>query len=336
MDKRGLLDLIIARIPGLSVREKISLCENFDGEEDFIRVATVSGINAIIGREFAGALNIEQIRIQAGHDARAARARGIRWVAWNDAAYPPLLREIYDPPAVLFCRGNLPDPEKPLVAIVGTRRPSPGAARQAYDLGRDLGRMGISAVSGLALGIDAMSHRGNLEGGSPTFAVLGSGLDEVYPRTNRLLAQRILETGGGLISEYPPGTPPFKGHFPARNRIISGIARGLVIVEAPESSGALITARNAIDQNRDLWIASAGAVSSGDESADGRLRFDRRGSIKLAENGAKVIRSAVEILKEWNMEIPACESVDDLRGSDNTDTGKALAESLARSLNVEL
>jgi len=332
MDERGLLDLIIARISGLSVSEKISLCENFDSEDDFISAGAVSGVESVIARKLECMRDINQIRVQAERDARTARARDIHWVAWNSAAYPPLLREIYDPPLLLFYRGKLPNPEKPLAAVVGTRHPSPRAATQAYDFGRALGRMGISVVSGLALGIDSMAHRGSLEGGSPTFAVLGSGLDEIYPRTNRLLARRILETGGGLVSEYPPGTPPYKGNFPARNRIISGMARGVVIVEAPESSGALITARCAIDENRDVWVGSVGA----DESSDDRFRFDRRGSIKLADNGAKVIRSAVEILKEWNMEIPACESVDDLSGSDSNDTGKALAESLARSINMEL
>jgi len=341
MDERGLLDLIIARIPGLSIFEKIFLYGQFSSEEDFLRAGTVSGVESIIARKLECAWDINHIRMQAERDAKTLRARDIRRVAWNSAAYPPLLREIYDPPLLLFYRGMLPNPEKPLVAIVGTRHPSPRAAAQAYDIGRDLGRMGISVVSGLALGIDSMAHRGSLEGGSPTFGVLGSGLDEVYPRTNKLLARRILETGGGLVSEYPPGTPPFKGNFPARNRIISGMARGVVIVEAPESSGALITARCAIDQNRDIWIASAGAGEF-DESTS-RFHFDRRGTIKLAENGAPVISHAAEIMREWNMQSPAPQFANGTSangtGANGTrpgDTGKALAEELAKSLNIKL
>jgi DNA processing protein len=153
-----------------------------------------------------------------------------------------------------------------------------------------LAKGGLPVVSGLALGIDAMAHRGNLEGGAPTVAVLGSGLDMLYPASNRPLARRVLENGGLLLSEYPPGTGPFKWNFPARNRIISALARGVVIVEAPLKSGALITARFAIEQNRDLWVASAGTVSPLGE-----------GTAKLAEEGAPVIKSGCDILEEWGL-----------------------------------
>jgi DNA processing protein len=332
MDKRGLLDLIIARIPGLSQREKIALCENFNSDEEFSCLGTVSGIESLISRRLNNSFDIDDIRVQAELDAITARAKGIKWLAWTHTAYPPLLREIYDPPVIIFYRGNLPDPEKPLAAIVGTRRPSPQALRQACDISRDLGRMGLSVVSGLALGIDAMAHRGNMESGCPTFAVLGSGLDEIYPQTNRMLARRILETGGGLISEYPPGTLPYKWNFPARNRIISGMARGVLIAEAPKRSGALITARYALDQNRDLWVASAGAGIS--------PQFDRDGSMQLAENGAKVITGAADILKDWNMETDMCYCNEKTPGiqdaSAQNSCGKELAETLAKSLNLEL
>jgi DNA processing protein len=331
MDNRGLLDLIIVRIPGLSSREKISLCENFDCEDDFFRMGTPAGAEAIIARKIDSTWNVNDIHTQAEQDLKSIRLKGLDWVAWTDKAYPPLLREIYDPPAVLFYRGNLPDPEKPLIAIVGTRHPSPQAASQAYDLGLGIGRLGIAVVSGLALGIDAMAHRGNLEAGGQTIAVLGSGPDEVYPQANRLLARRILETGGCLISEYPPGTSPFKWNFPARNRIISGIARGTVIVEAPESSGALITARHAIEQNRDLWVASAGA----DTSMGSKTPFDRRGSIRLVESGASVISDASDIHADWYRETPVYS--DNIESyADHNNCGRSLAESLAKSLNVDL
>jgi DNA processing protein len=234
MDKRGLLDLIIARLPCLKYKDKVCLCEAFEAEEDLINKSK-GDIENILGHGLAAFWDIDTIRLAAEQDERTVRQRGLNWVSWPQASYPPLLREIYDPPTVLFFRGSLPNPEKPLVAVVGTRRPSPQAAAQAFDISRDLGRQGIPVVSGLALGIDAMAHRGNMEGGVGTFAILGSGADEVYPRSNRVLARRILETGGGLISEYPPGTGPFKWNFPARNRIISGIARGVLIVEAPEA-----------------------------------------------------------------------------------------------------
>jgi DNA processing protein len=202
---------------------------------------------------------------------------------------------------------------------VGTRRPSAQAAAQAFDIAKDLAYNGVSVVSGLALGIDAMAHRGNIEGGSPTVAVMGSGLDEVYPSSNRMLARRVLETGGSLISEYPPGTSPRKWNFPARNRIISGLSRGVLIVEAPEKSGALITAHFALEHNRELWVASSG-ISGG----SGRL-----GTAKLAEDGAGIIYCAGDILRAWNIEDRYPEP-EQLTGS------KGLISSLARSLGIEL
>jgi DNA processing protein len=246
---------------------------------------------------------MEEVRSQAEQDAGAARTRGIGYVSYAEEAYPPLLRESYDPPAVLFYRGALPDPVRPLAAVVGTRKPSGFAAAQAYTFGRALAWGGVPVVSGLALGIDALAHRGNLEGGAPTAAVLGSGLDWVYPASNRGLARRILENGGALLSEYPPGTPARKWHFPARNRIIAGLARGTLLVEAPAASGALITARFALDQGRDLWVASAGVNSPRGE-----------GCRNLAQEGAPVITRGEDILNEWGIAvkretgdtIPAC------------------------------
>jgi len=291
MDDRGLLDLIICRIPGLSARDKLLLCEKFDREEELC-VLSKKDIEKILNHPLraAGPFSWDSIRSRAEKDAAAAGRRGISWVSAAESRYPPLLRESWEPPALLYFLGKLPDPEKPLAAVVGTRRPSGAAAAQAYSLGRDLARGGVPVVSGLALGIDAMAHRGNLEGGAPTIAVLGSGLDWVYPVSNRPLARRILENGGVLLSEYPPGTGPFKWNFPARNRIIAALARGVVIVEAPVKSGALITARFALEQNRDLWVASIGTVSP----LGG-------GTAKLAEEGAPVITSGRDILEEWGM-----------------------------------
>jgi len=297
MVERGLLDLILSRLGELSQREKILLCESFNTEQDLIRQSR-SDIETIIGHELAAFWDIDSMRTLAERDAAAARLRGINMVSWRSPAYPPLLREINDPPVLLFFRGTLPNPEMPLAAVVGTRKPSPQAAAQAFEIARDLARGGISVVSGLAFGIDAMSHRGNIEGGAPTVAVLGSGVDAVYPSSNRPLARRILETGGALLSEYPPGASPRKWSFPARNRIIAGLARGVLIVEAPQKSGALITARFALDYNRDLWVASAGV-----DAEQNITRFDRRGTAKLAGDGAEIIHSAADILRAWDREI---------------------------------
>ena len=310
-----LLDLMICRIPGLKGEERIELEKKFDKEEDFSALSK-RDIECAIGRTLKGRdWTMEQIRSMAEKDAAAAIKLGIRLVSWREKDYPPLLREIFDPPALLFYRGALPNPEKPIVAVVGTRKPSSQAAAQAFSLSRELGEAGISVVSGLALGIDAMAHRGNIEGRARTVAVLGSGLDYIYPVSNRPLARRILETGGGIVSEYPPGTKPLKGNFPARNRIISALARGTVIVEAPEKSGALITARCALEQGRDLWVHRAGVSSPRGEA-----------TARLAEDGAGLIDCARDILMEWNLNPEQKNNVQ----------GTGLASSLAEYLDIKL
>jgi DNA processing protein len=234
------------------------------------------------------------------------------------------LREIFDPPGVIFYRGSLSNPEKPLIAMVGTRKPGAAAAARAFSLAKEFGEAGISVVSGLALGIDSMAHRGNIEGGAQTIAVLGSGLDMIYPVSNRNLARRILETGGLILSEYPPGTKPFKWHFPARNRIISGLSRGTVIMEAPEKSGALITARFALDQNRDLWVEKSGVSS-----------VRGQGTTRLAEEGAAGISSAAEILAEWNIPHEKENKGGECPGSLH-ENGNTLASSMAAYLKTKL
>ena len=317
-----MLDLMICRVPGLKGKERVELVKRFDKEDDF-SVLSKSDIENILGRVLKGQpWTMSEIRSMAEKDAASALRLNIKQVSWRESSYPPLMREIFDPPALLFYRGVLPDPERPLVAVVGTRRPTPLAAMSAYNLGKELGEAGIPVVSGLALGIDAMAHRGNIDGGYPTVAVLGSGVDYVYPVSNRELARRILSTGGLILSEYPPGTQPLKGNFPARNRIISAMARGTVIVEAPEKSGALITARFALDQDRDLWVHSVGLDSK-----------KGAGTVRLAEDGAVVINSAGAILADWD--IARADSKQKDRRGDMQRPGAKIASSMAEYLNIK-
>jgi len=330
MAERGLLELIISCLPGLSYREKIILCESLADESDLLQ-SSRSDIEALIGRGL-NAWDLDSSRRTAQKAAEKARVRGINMVSWKSPLYPPLLREIYDPPVLLFFRGKLPDPESPLAAIVGTRKPSPASCAQAFDIARGLGSVGISVVSGLAIGIDSFAHRGNIEGGAPTVAVLGSGVDEVYPSSNRNLALKVLETGGALISEYPPGTGPRKWNFPARNRIISGLSRGVLIVEAPQKSGALITARFALEQNRDLWVASSGTGALPEKKGIRLALYDKRGTSKMADDGAGIIKTASDILEAWNINAPEREHAPEPERSG----GRALAASLADSLGVKL
>jgi DNA processing protein len=291
MDRCGLPALIISLLPGIKITEQIQLLQIFDNEEDLF-VQSKKDIEEILGRQLKTFWDIGEIQEKAGRIDTICRMRSIKWVSWTGSEYPPLLREMYDPPAVIFYRGILPNPEKPLLGMVGTRKPSPQASEQAYKIAGNIGRAGVSVISGLAIGIDAASHRGNLVGNAPGYAVLGSGIDEIYPSSNRPLAKRILDSGGALISEYPPGVLPSKWTFPARNRIIAGLSRSVLVVEAPQKSGALITAAFALEQGKDLFVASSG-VQEG--------VFDRRGTVKLADDGALIIYSAADVLDKWNV-----------------------------------
>ncbi len=167
--------------------------------------------------------------------------------------YPPLLAEIADPPLVLWCQGNLDALSLPMLGIVGSRNASRSGLKLAYDFAAELSRLDLMPISGLALGIDAEVHLACVHRNAPTLAVVGTGLDQVYPRRNTRLANQILEAGGVILSEYPPASPPLPASFPKRNRIISGLSVGTLVVEAAPRSGSLITARQALDQGREVF-----------------------------------------------------------------------------------
>jgi DNA processing protein len=214
----------------------------------------------------------------------------------DDGVYPQLLREIYDPPIVLYVRGEWNQClEQPCVAIVGSRRCSTYGQNAALMLARDLAQRGVTIVSGFARGIDAAAHRGALEAGGRTIAVLGTGIDQCYPRDHRKLGEDILRAGGAMVSQFPLGTPPVSENFPYRNRIISGLSLGVVIVEAAENSGSLITARLAIEQNREVW-AVPGNITS-------RNSFGTNYLIKGA--GAKLVQQWQDIATELPPQIAA-------------------------------
>ena len=227
-------------------------------------------------------------------DARRARdnaaSRGIFAVTWNDARFPAALLTLPDFPPVLWYRGRLESLDAPAVAIVGSRAASATALETATQLAADLAACGITVVSGLARGVDTAAHRGALAQGV-TAAVLGSGPDIIYPREHATLAAQIADSGL-VLSEYPPGTPPYPFHFPQRNRLISGVSRAVVIVEAAEGSGSLITASCALEQGREV-MAVPGNVLSG----------RNRGAHALIRDGAKIVEGADDILDELGIEI---------------------------------
>jgi DNA processing protein len=218
-------------------------------------------------------------------------ALGARTITFADSAYPPLLRETPVPPPVLFHKGSLDDMSAGAVAIVGSRRATLGGRKLAWHLARELAQRGLTVVSGLARGIDTSAHRGALEAGGPTIAVLGCGLDVVYPPENKNLAARI-ESSGALLTEFVPGTPPLRQNFPMRNRIISGLSLGTVVVEAAENSGALITAGFALEHNRSVFAVPGAPGIRGS-----------RGTNSLLRQGARLVESVEDILDEIEPQI---------------------------------
>ena len=208
----------------------------------------------------------------------------ILWI--EHIRYPRLLKEIPDPPLALFARGELKSEDELAVAIVGTRHASTYGLAMAERLAAGLARAGVTIISGLARGIDAAAHRGALTAGGRTIAVLGSGVARIYPPEHTALAEEIVQHGA-LLSEAPPHAPPHGGMFPQRNRIISGMALGVVIVEAGESSGALITARHAMEQNREVFAVPGRADSP-----------NSRGCNRLLRDGAKWVESPEDVLEE--------------------------------------
>lgn len=207
-------------------------------------------------------------------------------VTLEDEQYPTLLREIIDPPLVLHFRGDLALTSKPCVAVVGSRRASAYGINAAQSLARALVSAGVVIVSGLARGIDAAAHQAALEAGGATIAVLGTGIDVVYPREHLRLFREI-EKRGLIVSEFPPGTPPMPEHFPIRNRVISGLCAGTVIVEATGRSGSLITARMAAEQGREVFAVPGSIFAKGTE-----------GTHRLIQYGAKLVHDANDVIEE--------------------------------------
>jgi DNA processing protein len=211
-------------------------------------------------------------------------------LTWESPNYPSLLKEITDPPVILYAKGQLSALEQPNLAMVGSRNPSITGSENAKQFAKELAAQGITIVSGLALGIDAQAHLGCLEANGQTVAVLGTGIDCIYPRRHLKMAQQITQKGL-LLSEFPLKSPPIAGHFPRRNRIISGLSLCTLVVEAAIKSGSLITARMALEQNRDV-LAIPGSIHNP----------LARGCHYLLQQGAKLVTSVTDVLDELRIE----------------------------------
>lgn len=294
-------------IPHIGPRSILKLLEIFKGPEEILKAprSELRALNVLTQPQLK-ALTSGPDMDEVGKTLKKLDGMGADVIVLNDPEYPGILKEISDPPPVLYVRGNISDIQ-PAVAMVGTRAPSHYGKEVAHFIARDLSIRGISIVSGMARGIDTLSHTGALKGSAKTVAVLGSGLDIIYPAENKELSEQIVSKGA-IISEFPPGTKPDAKNFPIRNRIISGLSLGVIVVEATIKSGAMITARLAGEQGR-FCMAVPGAVTN----------VRSQGPHSLIRQGAILVENADDILMEILPQVQTMVKTDDKNAEETID-----------------
>src|SRR5215467_2570752 len=282
--------------PGIGPRVTARLLEHFGSAESIFDAPRRELALLRLTPETIESIANRELHDRAESEIERVRKLGGDIIVLDDGVYPSLLRETYDPPVTLYMKGKWSEClERPCVAIVGSRRCSTYGQNAALMLSRELAQRGVTIISGLARGIDAAAHRGALEGGGRTVGVMGTGLDQIYPRDHKKLADEILHHNGALVTQFPLGTPPVSENFPYRNRVISGLSLGVVVVEAAENSGSLITARLAMEQNREVF-AIPGNITS-------RNSFGTNYLIKGA--GAKLVQQWQDVATELPPQIAA-------------------------------
>ncbi|HEY1660686.1 MAG TPA: DNA-processing protein DprA [Candidatus Sulfotelmatobacter sp.] len=284
--------LALSLTPGIGATRARKLVEHF-GTAEAVFHATLTELEAT-GMQAASAQ-----AIATGNSAELAREELARaaeqevvLLCYEDAGYPPRLKEIYDPPIVLYVRGNVELLKQPGIAMVGTRHPTPYGSGMAERLACDLAVHGLVIISGMARGVDTASHRGAISAKGKTIAVLGTGVDVMYPKENSRLAEQILALGGAVISEFPLGTSAFPQNFPIRNRILSGMSVGVLVVEAAEYSGTRITARCALEQNRDVFAVPGNVTNK-----------NSWGPNTLIKQGAKLVATWEDVWEDLPPEV---------------------------------
>jgi DNA processing protein len=282
----NIMSLYISRIPRISTKERLLLSDLFSSVKELVKLGSKE-IEEIFHRKIPG-FNYDSTVLEKETELiyRDLFYSDIDILNYWENTYPPLLREIFNPPYLLYKKGERINNSFSSIAVIGTRDASVVGKTAAYNLGLEIADTDTYLVSGLASGIDREAHSGVVNRKGSTIAVLGNGIDYIYPSENKDLGRRIIEIGGTIISEYPPGTPPSRYNFPARNRIISGICRSVVIVEAPKKSGALITAEFALEQGRDVYIHNCSINSTRGE-----------GCRKLLFEGAGIINSLGDLVR---------------------------------------
>ncbi len=279
----------LSLIPGLGPVRFGQLEKYFGSLENAWSAGAGELTNSGIGAASVAAITTLRAKISLDAEIEKCERYGISVFTVHDEGYPARLKEIHDPPPVLFLRGEIWPQDEWCVAVVGTRKATAYGRQVTEELVSDLARNKITIVSGLARGIDSIAHRSALEAGGRTFAIFGCGLDMVYPAENTELAKRIINQGA-LISEYPIGTKPRAEHFPRRNRIISGLSLGVLVTEAGDDSGALITVRTALEQNREVFAVPGSILSASSVGTNG-----------IIKDGAKLVQTITDILEELNL-----------------------------------
>lgn len=279
---------------GIGSRTAAMLIDRFGAPEACFKAGALELESIGLKRESIDSLKDAELFDRADRELEELARIGGEVITVTDSRYPALLRETYDPPVLLYALGNLESTlTQPAIAIVGSRRCSTYGKNVAEMLARELAERGVTVISGLARGIDTSAHRGALAGKGLTVAVMGTGLDDVYPKENRKLAEQIKEQGA-LITEFPLTTPPVSQNFPFRNRVISGMALGVLIVEGAERSGSLITARMAYEQGREVFAVPGNITSS-----------KSFGPNYLIKDGAKLVQTWRDVVEEFPMELKA-------------------------------
>jgi DNA processing protein len=286
--------LALALTTGLGATRIRKLTEHFGTAEAVFRASLTeleaTGMRAVSAQSIATGKSLElaQQECANAHEARA------RIISLSDPEYPSRLKEIYDPPVILFVKGSVEVLSRPGIAMVGTRHPTPYGSGMADRVSTDLAARGLVIISGLARGIDTASHRGAVAAKGKTIAVLGTGIDVMYPKENTRLTEQILALGGALITEFPVGTSPAPQNFPIRNRIISGMSAGVLVVEASEYSGTRITSRCALEQNRDVYAVPGNVTNK-----------SSWGPNTLIKQGAKLVATWEDVWEELPADVEA-------------------------------
>lgn len=298
--------LALSLVPGVGRISFKRLIDEFGSPEEVFN-ASLSDLESVQGikKEAASAIKSFDRDRELDRERALIRENNVNLLTLEDKEYPDQLREIFDPPSLLYVKGQIKKEDEHSVAIVGTRHPTRYGKLTAERLACELGALGVTVVSGMARGIDTFSHEGALSVGGRSIAVFGSGLDVVYPTENREIMEKIIDNGA-IISEFPMGTRPEKQNFPVRNRIISGLSLGTVVVEAASKSGSLITARLALEQGREVF-AVPGSIAS-DKS---------RGTNNLLKLGAKLVEGVDDIIEELK---PLIDSLSEKRHDDTKKT----------------